>query len=123
MPKNQSRGRWIDWGARLWLVMVFVLLPALGYIAVTAMLERNQARARVQADLLAEARLAAGAEQQSLDEMGRTLALAALLPAVRGAAQTRNPGPRPARLAHTAALYLPARRSPCSTCQCQRGAP
>src|SRR5258708_9926413 len=105
MPEKQNPRSWIDLRARLWLVMVFVLLPALGYIAVTAMLERNQARPRVQADLLAEARLAAGAEQQSLDEMGRTLVLAALLPARRDAAQTGNPGPCPAGLAQIAALY------------------
>jgi nitrate/nitrite-specific signal transduction histidine kinase len=64
--------------ARLWLAMVFVLLPALAYIVVTSVLERDRARTQAQADLLSQTRLAGSAEQQSLEEMDRTLALLAL---------------------------------------------
>src|SRR5258708_2673923 len=84
--------------------MVFVLLPSLGYIVVTATLERGRAHAQAQADLLSQARLAGNAEQQSLDELGRTLALTAALPPVRDAAQTSNSGPCQTSLAQIAEL-------------------
>ena len=103
--ERQSLQSWIDLRARLWLVMVFVLLPALGYIVVSSMLERDRARAQAQAELLAEARLAGTAEQQSLDELGRTLALAAALPAVREAAQASSPAACQASLAQLTGLY------------------
>jgi len=91
--------------ARLWLAMLFVLLPALGYIVATSVLARERARAQAQADLLSQAQLAASTEQQSLAEMGRALALAATLPPVRAAGQTGDAAPCQASLAQMAGLY------------------
>src|SRR6478735_8312170 len=97
-------GLWglIDLPARLWLAMVFVLLPALGYIVVTSLLARDQARAQAETDLLFHTRLAGQAEQQSLNELASTLALAALLAPVRDAAQTASPAPCQASLVQLA---------------------
>src|SRR5579859_531363 len=53
---------------------------------------------------MSEARLAAGTEQLAVDEMGRILALAAMLPPVRDAAQTGSPGLCQASLAQIAGL-------------------
>ena len=77
--------------ARLQFAMLFVLLPALGYIVVTSALARSRARDQAEAEMLASTRLVASAEQQAEVEMGRTLALAATLPSVRVAAQGGDP--------------------------------
>ena len=91
--------------ARVWLVMFVVLLPALVYITITSLQERNRARAQAEADLLALARLAGSAQKQSLAEMQRTLALVAMLAPVRDAAQGGSLDACTARLAEIAALY------------------
>jgi HAMP domain-containing protein len=96
---------WIDLRARIWLVMVFVLLPALAYIVVTSLQERSRARSQAQADLLGLARSAARAQQQSLDEMQRALALVAMLAPVRDAVVAGNPDACTARLAEITSLY------------------
>lgn len=98
-------GSWIGLRARIWLVMLFVLLPTLAYIVVTSLQERNQARGQAEADLLGLARLAAGAQQHSLEEMQRTLALVATIPPVRDVAPAGDPVACAVRLAEIASLY------------------
>jgi HAMP domain-containing protein len=102
-PDAVSRPTWIDLRARLWLVMLVVLLPALAYIATSALLERQRARAQAQADLLNLARLAANEQKQALDDMQRSLSLVAQLAPVQAAAQGGDPAACTARLAEVAA--------------------
>ena len=104
-PERFGLRIWIGLRARIWLVMLFVLLPALAYIVVTSVQERTRARSQAQADLLALARSAASAQQQSLAEMQRALALAAMLAPVRDAVPAGNPAACMARLAELTSLY------------------
>jgi HAMP domain-containing protein len=103
--ERSTRRSWIDLRARIWFVMVFVLLPSLGYIVINSVLVRQRARTQAQADLLSLAHQAGNTQKQGLEEMQRTLALVATLTPVLEAAQTGNVGPCQARLAQIAALY------------------
>jgi HAMP domain-containing protein len=88
----------------LWLALVFVLLPAVGYISTRAWLDRSRAQAQARASLLTMAQAAAAAQQQSLADLQRALSLAAKLAPIQTAAQGGDPAPCSARLAEIAAL-------------------